>query len=222
MNQDWLPTLAAQGLAFGFFSKVFYEKPSTSLIQTMVRDDLFSDWPLNPEAPEMQAGLNLLRDFCAQWDDSQIEALEKDYAALLIGPDKLLAPPWESVYRSNEGLIFEQQTLEVREAYARFGLQTPRLHNEPDDHIGLELAFMVHLCSLGMSAVQFSQPEQWETVAQNLHDFLDQHLLRWAPDFCAKVAENAKTEYYRGAALLLDASLKTAAQQFGIEVEAAS
>ena len=38
------------------------------------------------------------------------------------------ACPWESVHRSEEGLTFEAETLQVRRSYAAVGLQAPALN----------------------------------------------------------------------------------------------
>ena len=56
---------------------------------------------------------------------------------------KVLTPP-ESVYFSEERLVFQEETLQVREWYRRFDLQSVKLH-EPDDHVGLELTFWLIL-----------------------------------------------------------------------------
>ena len=41
------------------------------------------------------------------------------------------------MHRSREGLVFDVQTLQVRDFYRRFGLQSPLLNKEPDDHVAL-------------------------------------------------------------------------------------
>ena len=47
--------------------------------------------------------------------------LRSVYTKLFIGPAKLPAPPWESVYATGEPLLFQESTLAVREAYRRAG-----------------------------------------------------------------------------------------------------
>ena len=51
-------------------------------------------------------------------------------------------------------MIFQEQTLHVRQWYSRFGLQVVKLHKEPDDHIGLELEFVAHLANLALQAIR--------------------------------------------------------------------
>lgn len=202
--RDWVETLIAHELAYSFLSKVFYEPPSQELIDTLAAESLFDTFPLETDETEVETGLQLLRDFCAGWDSSadQFEALQHDYRKLFIGPGHLLAPPWESVYTSPDHLLFDAQTLQVRYEYQRFGMPIPKLHNEPEDHLGLELRFIVHLCGIGMDAIEQEQPEVLDTALTEISSFLNKHLLKWAPQCLNFVIEKSKSDYYRGCAHL--------------------
>jgi TorA maturation chaperone TorD len=216
-EQGWKATLTAHGLAYGFLSKVFYERPASAFINHLATEDLFVDWPLSAGDEETQAGLHLLKDFCAGWAEAGLPDLNWDYNCLFAGPGHLLAPPWESVYLSKEHLVFEAQTLEVRQTYRRFGLQAPKLHKEPDDHLGLELAFMVHLCSLGLAAIENGQPEMFQETLQAQREFMAEHLLKWAPDCLQRVIEHANTDYYRGVAYLTLGCLSETVKVLGLQ-----
>lgn len=210
LQPDWAESLTAFALAFGFLHKAFYEEPDEPFIAALVAENLFAEWPVDSDDAETKTGLALLQAFAADWQDDQLSALRRDFARLFVGPDRLLAPPWESVYLSREHLLFEEQTLAVRQFYGRFNLQAPNLNVEPDDHIALEMAFMAHLCTLGLTAVSHNDIPALNHTLQAQHDFLDEHLLRWAPEFCEKVIERADTAYYRGAAHLILGTLHTA------------
>lgn len=66
-------------------------------------------------------------------DAAPSDVLGADYHRLFVGPGTMLAPPWESVHPSDEGLTFQDETLQVRQAYAEFGLTAPAVNREPDD-----------------------------------------------------------------------------------------
>lgn len=212
-------TLTAFQIAYGFLSKAFYEEPHADLMEALVDGDLFSEWPLSHTEPATAFGLSLMQDFRTQWNRELLPDLRWDYTRLFIGPGHVLAPPWESVYRSRERLLFDQATLDVRQAYARFGLQAPRLNHEPDDHLGLELAFMFHLCRLGVQAAQDNDRAALDLTLAAQRDFLDEHMLRWAPDCLALVTEHAHSDYYRGAAHLTLGALRQAAALLGVDTE---
>lgn len=194
--------LVAHHLAYDFLSRLFYESPRRDFIQLLVSDDLFECWPLESTQAEVQTGLDVLRAFSSSWHDARYGALKADYARLFVGPDHLLAPPWESVYRSPEHILFDYPTLEVRQHYQRFGMPIPRLNVEPDDHIGLEFRFLTHLCRLSLAALEQEQPDILATILTEMRAFVDEHLLRWAPEFLLAVIDNAQTDFYRGSAHL--------------------
>ena len=217
--QDLAETLLGQHLGYSFLSKVFYEPPTAEFIQLLVDDSLFDIWPIESENPDMLAGLTELRAFCATWQAEDIAALKRDYARLFIGPERLLAPPWESVYRSEEHLLFERQTLEVRSQYQRFGMPIPKLNVEPDDHIGLEFRFVAYLCNLALEGVEHNRPEITSGVLDAMHHFFTEHLWTWAPDCLGRVETNALTGYYRGAARLALGCMQISSASFSVQVE---
>lgn len=215
---DWEMTLTAFQIAYGFLSKVFYDEPHADLVEALIDGDLFSEWPLSHTESATERGLTRMQDFRAGWHQELLPDLRWDYTRLFIGPGQVLAPPWESVYRSRDRVLFDQATLDVRQAYARFGLQAPRLNHEPDDHLGLELAFMFHLCHLGAQAAQDHDGAALEVILAAQRDFLGQHLLQWAPDCLALVTEHAHSDYYLGAAHLTLGALRQAATLLGVDI----
>ncbi len=119
---------------------------------------------------------------------------------------------------SDSRLMFQEKTLEVRNWYRRFGLQSEKLYSEPDDHIGLELAFLAHLAKLGVQAIDEEDQEQFVALLDAQRNFMSEHILRWAPRFCEKVIAGAKTDLYRGMALLIRGALFDLAELMGLEI----
>ncbi len=216
---EWQITLTAHALAYGFLSKALYNEPSADFLAPLFDENLFAEWPLDTDVEHTRRGIDLLAAFGAAWTPDQLALLKSDYNALFVGAGPLLAHPWESVYLSEEHLIFDVQTLEVREIYRRFGLQAPSSVREPDDHIGLELAFLVHLCSLGLDAAERGDIDAFESSLQAQRGFLGDHVLRWAPTFMQRVIEHAATDYYRGVAYLGLGTLETVARVFDLAVQ---
>lgn len=214
---SWASTFMAHIVAYRFLNKVFYQLPDESFIDTLVAEDLFSEWPL-PENEQTQIGLALMKSFTDKWSNDQLADLRRDYSRLFSGPDRLLAPPWESVYLSREHLLFEEETMAVRRFYNRFDVQAPNLNKEPDDHVALELAFMAHLCTLGLSAIDEGNIKTLETNLQAQRDFLSEHLLRWGPLFCQRVTERAETDYFCGVGHLALGSLHTIANALDVPI----
>jgi TorA maturation chaperone TorD len=112
------------------------------------------------------------------------------------------------VYFSELRLLFGKETLEVREWYGRYGLQLERKNREPDDHLGLELLFVSHLLTLLLQAQGRPDGLSAEAIAGDLREFLCAHPLRWARTWAAAVLGNARSDFYKGLALLVVGALE--------------
>ncbi len=212
---EWQRRQAEQGLAYHFLGRCFYEPPRAAWMAAFAADRLFEAWPFPSGDDRTAAGLALLAAFCDGWDPAQLDALGWDFNRLFVGPGEMLAPPWESVYRSKTRLTFQEPTLQVRTIYERFGVQAPALHREPDDHLGLELAFVATLSDLGAQAAARDDTDRLTECFEAQKDFLQDHLLAWAPACLALVEQHAETGYYRGAARLALGSLSESARLCG-------
>jgi len=186
-----------RALAYRFLATLYLDWPDLDWLANLSREGLLPEFPLPVAEGPMAEGLTLLAAACDRlavaytWDDAR--TLRGDYDQLFVGPGHLQAPPWESVYRTDEHLVFDWPTLEVREAYRSMGLAVRR-QTDPDDHIGLELLFVATLCERAAAG----DPGAGEAAGQ----FVNQHLLKWAPAFTADVVKHAQTDLYRGLGLL--------------------
>ena len=212
---EWRRRQAEQALAYHFLGRCFYETPRGEWLAALARDRLFEAWPFPSRNDRTATGLSLLAAFCEGWDQTRLGALEWDFNRLFVGPGEMLAPPWESVHRSRTKLTFQEPTLQVRELYRRFGVEAPAVHREPDDHLGLELAFVATLSDLAAVAAARDDAGRLATCFQTQKDFLQDHLLAWAPSCLGLVEEHAETDYYRGAARLALGSLSESARLCG-------
>jgi len=211
----WATDLVAHSLAYGFLSRVIYEEPDGELLRMLAEDDVVATWPVEGDDADLAVGRELLHGCLRDWSEERLPELRRDYTRLFIGPG-IKAAPWESVYLSRDNLVFEAQTLAVRDFYNRFGLQAPNLRREPDDHLGLELAFMLHLCTLALDALDADDQRRFEWLLGAQRTFLRVHLLRWAPRCLGLVIEHAATDYYRGAAHLALGTLQATAKALGV------
>lgn len=222
ITHEWTETLTGEILLFGLLGRVFYSYPDhqeRTWLQNLIEEQVFSETPFAPEQPDVIEGLRLLQAWSRDnLDDHAFEDLQDDYTRLFIGPAKVVVPPWESVYFDDARLIFQEQTLKVREWYRRFGLEAEHLHSEPDDHIGLEMAFLVHLAQMGLTELEKGGQTDWEQIFQAQRDFLSKHLLRWGTIFCDDVCDKANTVFYKGVALLARGALTELAHLFQIEL----
>ena len=181
---DWPTALMGEVLACGLLNKALYVYPDRDWLQTLIDDEVFAQAPFAEQQPDVIAGLAALQTWTvahrAGLSTTTFDDVCADYTRLFIGVDRVLAAPWESVYFNDERLLFQVQTQQVRQWYLRYGLEPENLHKEPDDHIGLELAFLAHLAQRGLQALEQNDPAVFEDSLAAQRGFLAEHLLKWA------------------------------------------
>lgn len=221
-KEMWKTALMGEALSFGILGKALYNDPDQGWLDTLIREKVFTEIPFGENQEETQKGAILLRDWTGRnsggISEQEFEKIKKDYLYLFAGVGKPLAPVWESVYFNEDRMLFQKQTLEVREFYARFGLQAERKGHEPDDHIGLELSFLAHLAKLALQSLESGDEAAVEKNLQAQRDFLAQHILRWASAWAELVQKHAGTDFYRGLSHLTVGVLSAAAELLDIKM----
>ena len=90
----------------------------------------------------------------------------------------------------------------MREWFRRYGLESVKIYNEPDDHIGLELAFSAHLAGLGLVALEEGDQTRFIQLLDAQKQFLAEHPLRWVAEWSKHVETHSRTDFFRGIALI--------------------
>ncbi len=152
------------------------------------------------ELAEMHEGGKILSSFFSSLTKQQIKAEREEYQRLFLGPGPICVPPWESYYRSKDHLLFEEWTYQVRKEYHRFGLTFIRENKEPDDHLLLELEYMIFLVNMCLQKVETVALRQ---LIEDQISFIENHLMVWIPQLCQRVIDCSNSQLYIGAALLL-------------------
>jgi TorA maturation chaperone TorD len=189
----------------------YYREPTRGFLEGLAANDPFTSAPLVSGNEHIRRGLQTLsaslEPFKQGVSDQDLERLQWDHFRMFIGSGMPQAPPWESVYRTKERSMFGPHTFEVRSFYERFGLVSERRDREPEDHIGLELEFMAYLSGRHGACLRRGDPEEAATSLQAQRDFLGDHLLPWAPQFCQDVSRSAESDFFVGVAYLTEGFL---------------
>lgn len=131
-----------------------------------------------------------------------IDDLEIDYSRLFVGPFKLLAPPYESVYLGNGGQVVDFSTIEIQNLYLDEGIDVNI--KEVPDHIAIELEFMYYLINKGISAINDTANEKIQKNLNTQQAFLTEHLCCWISKLCKAVGDNARTDFYKSLSKITD------------------
>jgi putative dimethyl sulfoxide reductase chaperone len=173
---------------------LFFQPISNETVTALKKDENLQGFKAMNEAGEY------LYDFFSKVTEDMLQVEKNEFNRLFTGPGMILAPPWESVYRSKEHLLFDETTFQVRELYHQFGLQYCNENYEPDDHLAIELEFILYLNDL---CLKETESERMVMLVDQQILFLTQHMNQWVPAFCEKIVKNTDSLLYKGAALLL-------------------
>ena len=198
-------------VALQFCSRIFQNSPDEAMLRNVIGGGLlqgFGSWAcFGPSeqadklwggalAPEGSAAA-LAEAYPAQSAQGSCRALylgmHMDHLALFSGPQPAAAP-WESVWREKDRLLFGRRTQEVCDFYREWGIAVEREGHEPEDHLGLELAFVLFLVQNMTSSLASCSGLSSQAA---LVVFMDSHILTWAGDCLKKAAECAGTVFYR-------------------------
>ncbi len=144
---------------------------------------------------EFQDALLRLNEYFEYDAGESLEDLAADYAKTFLGAGIAqgnAAFPYESVYTSPKHVMMQDAWNSVCEIYEAKGIErTEEAEDLLEDHIAMEMEFMAYLCD------ETSQYTETLTGLEEQREFLNKHLLNWAPGFCLDIKDYADTEFYR-------------------------
>ena len=174
-----------------------HSEPTRELLDSLRREARGLSLGLNLNSPDGKRALDKLcaaiNGLPAALDAAALDELAADYADIYI-THAYGASPYESVWLDDDRLMRQEPMFQVRAYYAKRDLMTKNWRTRPDDHLALQLQFLAHLFSL----------DSGDALAEAAR-FMDEHLLRWLPQFARRVAERCRTPFFAGLALLTDA-----------------
>ncbi|RJE47272.1 dehydrogenase [Dehalobacter sp. MCB1] len=198
--------LANRTYLYRLLQNFFGNEPTSEAIAILNSDHTTTSFYLL----SIEDSLELIKDFAEQFKSNSEETLNKcrcEYTRLFIGPNRLPAPPWESVYVMKERLIFQESTFKVRQCYLEYNFLPVHYRLEADDHIALELDFMVNLSRLAESAFEVKDMDKVRRILGDQQTFLNEHLLVWTPQYISDLQAATLHPLYQGVANMLRAFL---------------
>ncbi len=106
--------------------------------------------------------------------------------------------PYETFYTREDQMVETGGANPVTDIYSayEFMVDYEAARSVSSDHIGIELEFMHHLASAEMKALQEQDVEALKELQNVQKEFLNKHLLRWAPMYLINMKYEARTPLY--------------------------
>lgn len=181
-----------------------FSQPTTEIFEKTTKNGLvhalknyiklFSATSFEGEVKELEKSLE--NNF-SEIDDQKLHNFAVEYNRLFFGPRHVLVPPYESVYKSANGLVMGEAAVDVLRKYREEGLViSPDFKNLPD-HVVVELEFMGHLCIHEAEACANGDSEKAVIYLRREESFLNEHLTTWIPDFSKRLTSSIEWSFYR-------------------------
>jgi putative dimethyl sulfoxide reductase chaperone len=178
--------------------------PSHECINDFWNQGILKTLPVRSQNPRFIKAASLLRQSVDNQDTS-VAKMKEDYLSLFTGAGSPLAPPYESVYRSREHLMFDKQTSEVREFYRSYGWESKFKGVIPDDHLGIELLFLTILLEKYIELEDYACEAE---LKNEISRFIEDHILSWVPQWNEDIIKNGRTIGYQGISTLIYACVE--------------
>ncbi len=151
---------------------------------------------LAADAPvEWQAFIN---EMALEWERAlkDRQRLSVAYARLFLGPFEILAVPYASFYLEPNQRLMGNVSIWVADQYAEAGLKPGSGPREVPDHAALEWEFVYYLTYQYLN----TQSTAW---LEKRNKFLELHMQKWIPAFCAAIQKASIHPFYDCSARLM-------------------
>ncbi len=186
---------------YNLFYRAFIDSPREDLY-TMVEELLpnMSEF----DGDELKTYINEINNFIRQRANVENDAFKefdldthRFYTRLMCLTDS--APNTESYYTSPEKLAMQDARDKVLKYYADYGLRKDPKYNEHEDFVSNEMRFMSYMANLTAQALEENNDIRARELIQAQLDFLNEHPMRWIPQFAAKINKYKEAERFYGA-----------------------
>jgi TorA maturation chaperone TorD len=178
--------------------------PSQECIHDFWSQGILKSLPVSSTNPRFIKAASLLRESVGN-QKSNIKMMAEDYLLLFASKDYPLAPPYESVYRTNGHPDMDKNTSEVKEFYKSYGWESKFKGKIPDDHLGIELLFLTILIE---KYLEFDDTVCEKEMKKEILRFIDQHILSWVPMWNDYIQKHSGTLGYKGISTLIFACVE--------------
>lgn len=125
-----------------------------------------------------------------------VDEIVLEYDRLFNSPYKIEVPPYESLYRYDEGQVMAPCAVQVEKLYKENGLEISPEFKDLPDHIMVELQFMAYLCLREAEAGKEGKEAEALQFIKKQDSFIKEHLGLWAEDFSVRLVSSSNSPFY--------------------------
>ena len=186
---------------YGLLARIFRVEADQELL------DLLESISGQASTDQMSRGLSAMVAWLGAPEADPLKALAIDYVKAFIGTGidgHEAAYPFESAYVSEKHLLMQESRDEVLAIYLSEDLGRIPSWKVGEDHVALELEFMQTMARRTAEALEAENEPEADRLLDVQRNFLHDHLGAWVPAFAQDIRSFAQTDFYRGAADMLE------------------
>ena len=201
-HEELVSLLAQQAAGYELLGRLFQREVDVELLRSLCE----GRYPAHTGNDHLDEGYRGLVVFLNHRGERTGTELNVDYLHVFIGNTQdasHVAYPYESVYTSPDHLLMQDARDAVLAAYRSEMITLVNEHNEPEDHMGFELAFCAVLLRRAVEALTAGNTARAIELVEKERTFVRDHLGVWVPEFASDVKRIAQTGFYRALADIL-------------------
>lgn len=197
MKEVVLTLMSARAYVFSLLHKMLGAEPTKALMDAVSSEESLQAVALfASEENDAAAKLADVLAACRDMDDEKLALVKDEYTRLFIGPEKLIAAPWESVYTTKERALFQESTLAVRGWYQNYGYELAQAPHYPDDHISPMLQFLALTTERAAACVRDDVLCGYRNMLEGQKLFEQNHILNWVYQYADDMDKSRTTLLY--------------------------
>jgi len=143
-----------------------------------------------------------LKEWKPLYEVAEKKLLEEQLNPDFVNLSMLHLIPYETFYTREDQMVETGGANPVTDMYSAYDfiVDFEISRTVSADHIGIEYEFMHHLCSAELKALEEDDAEAVAELRKVQKEFLNKHLLRWAPMYLINMKYESRTPLYYDAA----------------------
>jgi TorA maturation chaperone TorD len=177
---------------------LYYQPLSQEQIDALAESDLLS---FAGGDSSLVSGFDDMRRYLRKRNTGTRQDLAVDFTSAFVGAQQYegrCAVPYESVFRSESGLLMQEPRNEVYRTYKRAAVRLKEGIDLPEDHLAFEFEFLAIMSERTGEALGDGDAGKAVELLTEQRRFIEDHILSWFDDLTELALKILATRFYRG------------------------
>lgn len=197
-TEEMIAALQGRASFYDLLAALYYNPLSVEQIDNIAALDFSAYAQVNELLAE---GFNDISRYLRRRNTGTRQELAVDFTSAFAGVSSwkgAYSVPYESVFTSDKGLMYQEAYHEVHHTYKHNNVARQEGYDYPDDHLSFMCEFLVILSNRTIEALEAGDKAVALENIQTSRQFLQEHILSWFDSFADLAQKLITTRFYRG------------------------